>query len=67
MSALCLCLTSSSFMGALTQLERYRPFIDMAEMRLDLLRSEERQKAVNLPDIAGLPLILTIRLPEDGG
>ncbi len=39
----------------------------MAEMRLDLLEPSERLKAVNLPEIAGIPLILTIRLPEDGG
>ncbi len=67
MSSLCLCLTSSTYEGTLAQLERYRRYIDMAEMRLDLLKPEERHKAAGLPQIAGIPLILTIRLPQDGG
>ncbi len=67
MSSLCLCLTSSRFEDAIAQLERYRRYIDMAEMRLDLLNPEERYKALKLPQIAGIPLILTIRLPQDGG
>jgi len=66
-SSLCLCLTSSRFDDAVAVLERYRSHIDMAEMRLDLLEPAERSKAAILPDIAGIPLILTIRLPEDGG
>jgi len=66
-SSLCLCLTSSSFNGAIAQLERYGEYIDMAEMRLDLLNPDERHKALKLPQITGIPLILTIRLPQDGG
>jgi len=66
-SSLCLCLTSSRFDDAAALLERYRSRIDMAEMRLDLLEPEERFRAAELPAIAGIPLILTIRLPQDGG
>jgi len=66
-SSLCLCLTAPTYDGVLAQLERYRSYIDMAEMRLDLLNPSERLKAIDLPDRAGIPLILTIRLPEDGG
>ena len=39
----------------------------MAEMRLDLLNPSERLKVLDLPGLAGIPLILTIRLPDDGG
>ena len=67
MSSLCLCLTAPTFEGAVDQLESNRRYIDMAELRLDLLNPEERIKALDLPAIAGLPLILTIRLPQDGG
>ena len=67
MSSLCLCLTAPTYDGVLNQLERYRSNIDMAEMRLDLLNPSERLKALDLPERAGIPLILTIRLPDDGG
>ncbi len=67
MSSLCLCLTAPTYDGVLAQLERYRSYIDMAEMRLDLLNPSERLKAVDLPVRTEIPLILTIRLPEDGG
>jgi len=49
------------------QLERYREFIDMAELRLDLVDPMERENAHMLSARAGIPLILTIRLIEDGG
>jgi len=66
-SLLCLCLTSSRFEDNTAQLERYRTYIDMAELRIDLLRPEDRNKIVELPERFGIPFILTIRLPEDGG
>jgi 3-dehydroquinate dehydratase/shikimate dehydrogenase len=66
-SSLCLCLTESSYEGSLSQLNRYRPYIGMVEMRLDLLDPTERIKAADLPFTAGMPTILTIRLPDDGG
>ncbi len=67
MSSLCLCLTESSYEGSLSQLNRYRPYIGMVEMRLDLLDPTERIKAADLPFTAGMPTILTVRLPDDGG
>ena len=67
MSKLCLCLTSPTLSGAMMQLERYRDCIDMAELRLDLLNPYERKKAGDLPALLDMPLILSVRLPEDGG
>lgn len=51
----------------MAQLERYRMFIDLIEIRLDLIDPSERKKAADIPALGGIPAILTIRLPEDGG
>lgn len=67
MSSLCLCLTAKTCEAALAQFERYRKYIDMIEVRLDLIDPSERKKAAEIPLIAGIPAILTIRLPQDGG
>jgi len=66
-SALCLCLTARTLDGSMRQLERYRAFIDMAELRLDLIDPVERENAHRFSSRANVPLILTLRLPEDGG
>lgn len=67
MSRLCLCLTAPTADGAVEQYRRYRDSADMAELRVDLMDPSERRKAVGLPALLGIPMILTIRLPEDGG
>lgn len=51
----------------MSQLERFRTCIDMAELRVDLLDPDQRLMAEILPSRTDIPLILTIRLPEDGG
>ncbi len=68
-SRLCLCLTAPTCEGVLKQIERYGAFIDMAELRADLLEPGERRKIGELPSLVGMniPLILTARLREDGG
>jgi len=53
--------------GAILQVEGNRQYIDLAELRIDLLRPSERVKAAELPNRLQIPLILTIRLAEDGG
>ena len=67
MSRLCLCLTASTLEGILDQADRYQGLADMAELRLDRLDPDERERAGSLPGKLDIPLILTIRLPEDGG
>ena len=63
----CLCLAADTIAEDLRQLEQYRRWIDMAELRVDRLRPEESAGAVRFPGLAGLPVILTVRKPRDGG
>ncbi len=63
----CLCLAADTIAADLRQLEEYRDCIDMAELRVDRLRPGERAGAVRFPARAGLPVILTVRTPRDGG
>ena len=53
--------------GNLELIGRYRPYFDMVELRLDLLKPSERSLAADLPEQAGVPTILSARLPRDGG
>jgi len=48
-------------------IDRYRPHIDGLELRVDHLEDPERQDWKGFFRTAGLPAILTIRKPEDGG
>jgi len=48
-------------------LEKYRKYIDLAELRVDCLDPDERFSIRRFPEMAGLPLILTIRRENDGG
>lgn len=67
--SVCLCLTAPTFDGIKKQIERYRAYFDMAELRADLLTPVERRRIGEIPAVVGeeIPLILTARLPEDGG
>ncbi|MCL2243517.1 MAG: type I 3-dehydroquinate dehydratase [Treponema sp.] len=67
MSKLCLCLTSKTIERNLEILNRYRKFIDLAELRVDCLDPDERLLIRRFPELAGLPVILTIRRDIDGG
>lgn len=64
---LCLCLTASSLKEDLLQVERYRAHIDAVELRADFLDDPEAAAAARFPAMAGLPCILTVRRPVDGG
>ena len=67
MTKICLCLTGKTIERDLEILNRYRPYIDMAELRVDCLLHEERFSIRRFPELAGLPVILTIRRHSDGG
>jgi 3-dehydroquinate dehydratase/shikimate dehydrogenase len=48
-------------------LNKYRKYTDVAELRADCLDSDDRLHIRHFPEIAGLPVILTIRRDSDGG
>jgi len=47
--------------------ELYRPWIDIAELRVDCLSADERIYFRRFPEMANIPCILTIRRKSDGG
>jgi len=67
MSKNCLCLTAKTIKRNLEILNKYRKFADIAELRVDCLDSDERLYIRRFPELAGLPVILTIRRDVDGG
>lgn len=67
MTKICLCLTGKTLDADLTLIEKYRPYIDAAELRADCLLSSELQWVRNFPGRAGLPIIFTVRRKIDGG
>jgi 3-dehydroquinate dehydratase/shikimate dehydrogenase len=67
MARICLCLTGKTLDRNLEILEKYRKYIDMAELRVDCLEPDERLLIRRFPEQAGLPVILTIRRRIDGG
>jgi 3-dehydroquinate dehydratase/shikimate dehydrogenase len=48
-------------------LEKYRKYVDLAELRVDFLDPDERFLIRRFPEQAGLPVILAIRRRMDGG
>ncbi|MDR1869070.1 MAG: type I 3-dehydroquinate dehydratase [Treponema sp.] len=67
MSKICLCLTAKTIKRDMDILNKYRRFADMAELRVDCLDSDERLLIRRFPELAGMPIILTIRRDVDGG
>ncbi len=67
MAKLCLCLTASTISEDLETLEAYRGRVDLAELRADFLLPDEQYFIRSFPEKAGLPVILTVRRPVDGG
>jgi len=63
----CLCLTAKSIQRNLEILNKYRKYADIAELRVDCLDPDERLYIRRFPELAGLPVILTIRRDVDGG
>jgi len=67
MAKICLCLTAKTIKRNLEILNKYRRFTDIAELRVDCLDPDERMNIRSFPELAGLPVILTIRRDTDGG
>ncbi len=67
MAKLCLSLTGNTLDRNLEVLEKNRKYIDTAELRVDFLDPDERLHIRRFPEMAGIPVILTIRRDSDGG
>lgn len=67
MSRICLCLTGKTLARNLEFLNKYRKYTDLAELRVDCLDPDERFSIRRFPEMAGVPVILTIRRSIDGG
>ncbi|GHV75717.1 3-dehydroquinate dehydratase [Spirochaetia bacterium] len=67
MAKICLCLTGKTIARDLEVLDKYRKYVDVAELRVDFLDPDERFLIRRFPELAGLPVILTIRRHMDGG
>lgn len=66
-SKLCLVLTGKTIAEDMALVEQYRKYVDMLELRVDLLEENERLNVRSFPRLCGLPVILTIRRSADGG
>ncbi|MDR3334218.1 MAG: type I 3-dehydroquinate dehydratase [Treponema sp.] len=67
MAKICLCLTGKTLARDLEVVEKYRKYVDVVELRVDYLEPDERFLIRRFPEMAGLPVILTIRRDIDGG
>jgi 3-dehydroquinate dehydratase/shikimate dehydrogenase len=67
LAKICLCLTGKTLARDLEILEKYRRYVDIAELRADYLEPDERYQIRRFPEMAGLPVVLTIRRDIDGG
>ena len=64
---ICLTLSKSTISECLESVKRNRAFIDICELRLDLLSPEEQKMAFSFPSQVDIPVILTLRRIQDGG
>ncbi|MDR0473888.1 MAG: type I 3-dehydroquinate dehydratase [Treponema sp.] len=67
MAKICLSLTAKTLSRNLEILNKYRKYIDLAELRVDCLDPDESLSLRRFPAMAGLPVILTIRRTIEGG
>jgi 3-dehydroquinate dehydratase/shikimate dehydrogenase len=67
MAKICLCLTAKTIALDLELIEKYRPYIDIAELRVDCLNDDEQEYVRRFPELAGIPIVLTVRRKSDGG
>jgi 3-dehydroquinate dehydratase/shikimate dehydrogenase len=67
LAKICLCLTAKTLERNLKILNKYRKYADIAELRVDCLDIDERLYIRRFPELAGIPVILTIRRDIDGG
>ena len=67
MAKICLSLTKKTLALDMEILEKYRDYVDIAELRVDCLDPDERLLIRRFPEMAGIPVILSIRRSVDGG
>jgi len=67
MAKICICLTGKTLARDLELLEKNRKYVDLAELRVDCLDPDERFHIRRFPEMAGLPVILTVRRNLEGG
>ena len=67
MGKICLCLTGKTLARDLEILDRNRKYVDLVELRADCLAPDERLSLRRFPEMAGVPVILSIRRVTDGG
>lgn len=64
---ICLTLTGTTIRENLDTLAKYKDKIDIAELRVDYLNTDERLYVRRFPSLCDVPCILTIRRQIDGG
>lgn len=64
---ICLTLTGKTIKENLDLVRRYRPYVDLLELRADFLDEDESLHVRKFPELARMPCILTIRRRVDGG
>jgi len=64
---ICLVLTGSTIEENVSQFERNREYVDLVELRIDLLHESSRVRAALFPSLVDVPVIVTIRRQSDGG
>jgi 3-dehydroquinate dehydratase/shikimate dehydrogenase len=64
---ICLCVAGRSLAEDAVHVAALRKRIDIVELRADFLDPAELAQAGRFPGMVGLPVILTIRNPPDGG
>ena len=64
---ICLTLTGKTIKDNLELVRRYRPYVDLLELRADFLDEDESLHVRKFPELAKMPCILTIRRRVDGG
>lgn len=67
MAKICLCLNAKTIKRDIEILQKYRKFADIAELRVDCLDPDERLLIRRFPELAGMPVVLTVRRDIDGG
>lgn len=64
---ICLTLSGPTIEDNLKALADNKDYVDICELRLDLLSPSEVPKAVDFPSLVDIPVILTLRRVSDGG
>ena len=64
---ICLCLTGKTLARDMEILDKNRKYIDLVELRADCLAPDERLQLRRFPEMAGIPVILSVRRGIDGG